>query len=106
MTRAKTLVSSLLVIASAIAVPACTVRCTGSVGVETTPLVVYQEPPPPQVETVTVRPGHVWVRGRWTWQNGQWVWASGRWEAERSGQMYSEGRWEARGNRWEWVEGR
>src|SRR5690349_3312968 len=82
----------------------CTVSGQGTIGVETTP-VVYQEPPPPRVETVTVNPGHIWIKGRWQWVNGNWAWVNGHWEAQRTGYMWSEGRWERRGNRWEWVEG-
>lgn len=80
-------------------------RAHGRVGVSTTPVVVYQEPPPDQVETVTVRPGYVWVRGRWDWRGGQWVWIGGRWERERANYTWSPGRWERRGNSWHWVEG-
>lgn len=82
----------------------CTVRGSGYVGVQTTP-VVYQEPPAPQVETVSARPGFVWVRGRWDWQNGQWAWVGGHWERERVGYAWTEGRWERRGNSWHWIEG-
>lgn len=80
-------------------------RAHGHVGVSTTPVVVYQEPPPDQVETVTVRPGYVWVRGRWDWRGGQWVWIGGRWERERANYTWSPGRWERRGSSWHWVEG-
>jgi hypothetical protein len=70
------------------------------------PGVVYQEPPPPQAEVVSVRPGHVWIKGRWDWRGSQWVWIGGHWERERSGQYWSEGRWDRRnGNQWVWVEG-
>lgn len=93
-----------LALSAGIAAPACTVRGSGYVGVQTTP-VVYQEPPAPQVETVSARPGYVWLRGRWDWQNGQWMWIGGHWERERSGYAYSDGRWERRGNSWHWIEG-
>src|SRR5205085_4726073 len=84
--------------------PACVVSGSGSVGVEATTPVVYSEPPPPQVETVSVRPGFVWIRGRWDWRGGQWVWAGGHWERERANQMWAEGRWEHRGTQWVWVD--
>jgi len=95
-----------LAIASGIAAPGCVVRGSGSarVGVSTTS-VVYQEPPPPQVENVIQRPGYVWVKGRWDWRNNQWVWVDGHWERERRGYRWSEGRWERRGNSWHWIEG-
>src|SRR5690349_5322446 len=86
------------------ALAACTVHGSGTMAVDTT-AEVYQEPPPPQAETVTVRPGFVWVKGRWQWTNGQWAWVGGHWERERAGYAWSEGRWEHRGNRWVWVEG-
>ena len=82
----------------------CVASGHATMGVETTG-VVYQDPPPPRVETVTARPGFLFIKGRWNWQNGQWVWVDGRWERERAGYAYSDGRWERRGNRWEWIEG-
>ena len=105
MTRPKRLIVALgLALSAGIAAPACTMRGSGYVGVQTTP-VVYQEPPAPQVETVSARPGYVWIRGRWDWQNGQWMWIGGHWERERAGYAFSDGRWERRGNSWHWVEG-
>jgi hypothetical protein len=102
MIRSRSILFALVIAAG---VPACVVSGTGTVGVSATPVVVYNEPPPEQVEHVTVRPGHVWVKGRWDWRNGQWVWIDGRWEAERSGRVWSQGRWERRGNQWHWIEG-
>ncbi|MBS1118246.1 MAG: hypothetical protein H6Q90_474 [Deltaproteobacteria bacterium] len=93
--------------ATALAAPACVVSGRGSLhATGTTSAVVYQEPPQEQVETVTVRPGFVWIRGRWDWQNGQWAWVGGRWERERVGYTRQHGHWERRGNAWHWVEGR
>jgi hypothetical protein len=66
---------------------------------------VDSEPPPPQYEEVQVRPGFVYMQGRWNWEGGRWVWMSGRYERERAGQMWAPGRWEARGGRHVWVEG-
>jgi hypothetical protein len=83
---------------------ACTVHGEGSMSAETTP-VVYQEPPPPQVEPVQVRSGFMWVKGRWRWQSGQWVWIGGHWERERAGYTWTDGRWEHRGHQWVWVDG-
>ncbi len=93
-----------LALSAGIAGTACTVRGSGYVGASTTP-VVYQEPPQPQIETVSSRQGYVWVRGRWDWQNGQWQWMGGHWERERAGYAWSEGRWERRGNSWHWIDG-
>ena len=96
--------SLLFVLAVGIGVGACHVqgRATMSGGGSA---VVYQEPPAPQIETVSARPGFVWVRGRWDWRGGQWQWIGGHWERERAGYAWAEGRWERRGNGWYWVEG-
>ena len=94
-----------LLLVLALALPSCMVSGRGSMSVESTTPVVYQEPPPPQQEVVTVRPGHVWIKGRWDWRNGQWQWVAGHWERERAGYYWSEGRWDRRGNQWVWVEG-
>ena len=93
-----------LMFASLLAIGACTVHGQGSMQVETSGE-VYQEPPPPQVETVTVRPGFVWIKGRWNWVNGQWDWVPGHWERERANMMWVAGRWELQGGRYIWVEG-
>ena len=85
--------------------PACMVSGSGTMRVSATPVVVYNEPPAEQEEEVTVRPGYLWVKGRWDWRNGKWDWIGGRWEAERGGQAWSQGRWERRGNQWHWIEG-
>lgn len=82
----------------------CVASGQATMGVDTT-AVVYQDPPPPRVETYDARAGFVFVKGRWNWQNGNWVWVAGHWERERSGYAWSDGRWERRGNRWEWIEG-
>ncbi|MGH7635700.1 MAG: hypothetical protein ACRENC_18375, partial [Gemmatimonadaceae bacterium] len=95
---------AVLVFSLSLAIGACTVSGQGTIGVETTP-VVYQEPPPPRVETVTMRPGYIYIKGRWNWQNGNWAWVGGHYENQRAGYAWTEGRWENRGNRWEWVDG-
>lgn len=84
----------------------CVVRGQGTVGIRPAAYVVYEQPPPPRVEPVSVRPGFVWIRGRWVWMNGQWRWNDGHWERERAGYAWSEGQWEQRGNQWVWVDGR
>jgi hypothetical protein len=66
---------------------------------------VDSEPPPPQYEEVVVRPGYIWIQGRWNWAGGRWVWMGGRYEPERVGYEWAPGRWEARGGRHVWVEG-
>ncbi|MEJ7602883.1 MAG: hypothetical protein WKG01_33655 [Kofleriaceae bacterium] len=90
---------------AALAAPACVVRGSGSMSATSTP-VVYTEPPADQQESIEVREGHVWVRGRWDWQNGQWTWIGGHWERERAGYAWQHGRWERRGSSWHWVDGR
>src|SRR5258705_4661087 len=94
-----------LLLVLALALPACVVSGRGSLAVEATTPVVYQEPPPPQAEVFSVRPGHIWIKGRWDWRQGQWVWVNGHYERERSGQYWAEGRWDNRGNQWVWVDG-
>ena len=66
---------------------------------------VESDPPPPRYEEVVVRPGFVWMQGRWNWNGGQWVWMGGHYERERVGYIWAPGRWEMRGNRHVWVEG-
>ena len=75
-----------LLLVLALGAPACMVHGRGSMAVESTTPVVYQEPPAPQVEVEYSqhRPGYVWVRGRWNWTNGQWAWQAGHWERERA----------------------
>lgn len=97
--------SLILVFGLAIASSSCVAHGQATMGVDTTP-VVYQDPPPPRVETFSARPGFVFVKGRWNRQNSQWVWVDGHWDRERSGYAWNDGRWERRGNRWEWIEGR
>ena len=98
---------SLLVLGLALALSSCVVsgrgrvHTTGHVGIH----VVDREPPAPKVERVVVRPGFVWVKGRWAWQNNGWVWIDGRWERQRAGHAWREGRWERRDRQWHWVEG-
>ncbi|MBA3819251.1 MAG: YXWGXW repeat-containing protein [Deltaproteobacteria bacterium] len=93
-------------VAAGLGASACVARGSGSLYATTGTAVVYQEPPAPQVEAVSVRSGFVWVRGRWDWRGGQWAWVGGHWERERAGYAWSEGRWERRGSSWHWVEGR
>ena len=84
MTRSRNILFG-LGLAIAASTPACMVSGSGTVGVSTTPVVVYNEPPADQVEAMPERPGYVWVKGRWDWRNGQWAWIGGRWEAAAPG---------------------
>ncbi|MFT3694733.1 MAG: hypothetical protein QM831_16410 [Kofleriaceae bacterium] len=67
---------------------------------------VEEEPPAPRYETIEVRPGFVWIGGRWARSGNRWVWRGGYYERERVGYSWEAGRWERRGNRHVWVEGR
>ncbi|MEO6776687.1 MAG: YXWGXW repeat-containing protein [Kofleriaceae bacterium] len=91
-------------LAIAISMTACVAHGQATMGVDST-AVVYQDPPPPRVETFASRPGFVFVKGRWTWQQGQWTWTAGHWERERGGYAWNDGHWEHHGNRWDWIDG-
>jgi hypothetical protein len=67
--------------------------------------VVDDTPPSPREEVVVVRPGFVWIHGRWTHPGGRWAWQSGYYERERPNQVYVEGRWERRGRGHVWIDG-
>jgi len=64
-------------------------------------------PPPPREERREVRPGFVWISGRWDWRRHErrWEWIPGRWERERRGQRWRDARWEQRGDTWVLVDG-
>ena len=85
--------------------PACVVRTVGTPSTTTAGVVVAAEPPPPQAEPVQVRPGFVFIGGRWVWQDEQWVWIAGHWERERAGFAWNPGRWERQDRAWIWIEG-
>jgi hypothetical protein len=92
-------------LAFAIVASGCVVRGSAHVAAPVAVVEVESEPPPPRYEEVVVRPGFVFIQGRWNWNGGQWVWMNGRYERERVGYMWAPGRWEARGGRHVWVEG-
>jgi hypothetical protein len=82
--------------------------CIASAQFRTPGVVFYDatpEPPPPQYESYSVRPGFIWMTGRYDWRGGQWVWLGGHYERERVGYTYAPGRWQRRGNGHVWVEG-
>jgi hypothetical protein len=66
---------------------------------------VDEEPPPPRAVVMEVRPGFVFIEGRWVRNGGRWVWRDGYYERERVGYRWEQGRWDRRGNRHVWVEG-
>lgn len=45
-------------------------------------------PPPPRVERVVVRTGHVWVGGYWRWNGTRHVWIAGHAAPVRPGFRY------------------
>lgn len=84
----------------------CVVRGTGHAYVSGPVVEVEEEPPPPRVVRVDVRPGFLYIDGRWERRHNQWVWRDGYYERERVGYVYAPGRWERRGRGHVWVEGR
>lgn len=83
----------------------CVVRAQGHVGEPVGYVEVDEEPPPPREYVTEVRPGYIFIQGRWERRGGRWEWGAGHWERERVGYNYEQGRWERRGNRHVWVEG-
>src|SRR5262245_7356881 len=107
MNRTRRIMSALaLALVVATTASACVVTATGRARFRGGAVVVYDEPPAPRYEQVTVRPGQVFIRGHWGWQNNQWVWTNGYWESQRTGYVWADGYWERRGNSWHWIEGR
>lgn len=84
----------------------CMVRAHGHVAAPVAVVEVEEEPPPPRVVQVEVRPGFVYIEGRWVRQGGRWMWRDGYYERERTGYLYQQGHWDRRGNRHVWVDGR
>lgn len=82
----------------------CVVRAHGRIS---GPAVVYvdEDPPPPRVVVTEVRPGFVFIQGRWTRNGNRWAWRDGYWQRQRANHVYVQGRWERRGNRRVWVDG-
>jgi hypothetical protein len=62
-------------------------------------------PPPPKAHADEVRPGFVWIDGRYERVGRSWRWREGYYERERSGYVWVQGRWERQGRRHVWVEG-
>lgn len=83
----RTLSLSLLLTASAIAVPAHA-QISFSVNLA---------PPAPQYEIVpAIQPGHVWAPGYWGWSGERHVWVRGRTITQREGYRWEPDRWEQR----------
>ncbi len=56
-------------------------------------------------ERLEVKPGEVWVKGRWDWKGGKWEWMAGHAEHEHPGKHWREARWENKAGHFELVEG-
>ena len=65
----------------------------------------HQAPPPMRAETASMKPGFVWVRGRWDWRDDKWEWVNGHYERERAHKKWREARWEDRDGTWALVDG-
>lgn len=88
---------------------ACTVRGRASGGYygPSAGVVVYDAPPsPPPRRHVAVRPGYIWIEGRYDYNGGRYVWRDGYYERERRGHVYRPGRWQRQGRGHVWVDGR
>ncbi len=89
----KALIATLMVAASAIALPAIS---TAGVLID-----VDIAPPAAQVEVVPpARVGYVWAPGFWEWRDGRHVWIGGHWIGERRGYHWVPDRWDPVGGRW------
>jgi hypothetical protein len=69
--------------------------------------VVYEPPPAPVVEAVTVcpGPGYVWVPGTWEWR-GYWFWAGGSYVVcPHPGATWYGGYWTSHGGGWDFRRG-
>ena len=100
-----------LALAALVGLPSvgCVVRGTGHAyvsGPTVAVVEVEEEPPPPRVVHVDIRPGFIWIDGRWERRHNQWAWRDGYYERERVGHVWAPGRWERRGRGHVWVEGR
>ena len=90
-------ISSVLILAAAIGVSACTVT-PPHVSYSGPSVVVWAPvaPPPPRVEVITVPPRHdyFWVPGYWHWEQNQHRWIDGRWEQRREHERWVPHRWD------------
>ena len=85
---ARNLSLSLLVAASAIALPAFA----------QINLSIRVAPPAQRVEIMPATPrGYVWVPGHWAWHNDRYIWVRGRNVVQRVGYVWAPDRWEQRG---------
>jgi hypothetical protein len=67
---------------------------------------VVDQVPPARDEVVTLRPGYIWVQGRYMrGPRGNWIWRGGYYVRERPQYVYVQGRWERRGRGYVWIDG-
>ena len=95
-----------LVLASLLGGAGCVATVHGHVDAPVAVVEVQDEPPAPRYEVLEVRPGFVFIGGRWANNGGRWDWRPGYYERERVGYSWESGRWETRGRSHVWVEGR
>jgi len=69
-------------------------RVVAPVPTATVEVEVDEEPPAPQVYVASVRPGFIYIDGRYERRGGRWVWREGYYERERSGYLWEPGHWE------------
>ena len=72
----------------------CVVTARGHVAVPVAVVEVDEEPPPPRVVSMEIRPGFLFIDGRYVRNGNRWVWRDGYYERERAGYMYEQGRWD------------
>jgi hypothetical protein len=90
MKATKLLVGTLMVSASALALPSFA------------DVYIRQAPPPPRAEQFEPRDGQAWVPGVWQWNHGKHEWVSGHYVAERKGYRYERDRWVQHDNK-QWA---
>ncbi len=98
-------VGSVAFAASVLGAGGCVVTAHGHVAAPVAVVEVDADPPPPRYERVEVRPGFVFISGRWVNHGGRWDWRPGYYERERVGYTWEQGRWETRGRNHVWVDG-
>jgi len=96
--KVKALIATLIVAASAIALPAVSMAGV-LIDVDIAPPVARVEVmPPPRI-------GYVWAPGFWEWRDGAHVWVGGHWIGERRGYHWVSDHWDQVGPRWHHTRG-
>lgn len=102
----RTHVLGTIALAGLLGTSGCYVTARGHIAAPVAVVEVEEAPPPPRIVQVDVRPGFIYIQGRWVRSGGRWVWNDGYYERERPGYAYEQGHWDRRGNQHVWVEGR